>query len=124
MSLSTLKGKVVFINFWATWCPPCIAEMTSINDLHQQFKADQNIIFLMVDADHAFNKSVPFMEKHQYGLSVYAATSNVPASIYNGSLPTTVILDKEGRLVFHHEGAADYTNSKFINYLTMLAANN
>jgi thiol-disulfide isomerase/thioredoxin len=120
INLSSLKGKVVFINFWATWCPPCIAEMPSINALQQKFKAEKNIVFLMVDADNAFNKSVPFMAKHQFNLAVYAASA-VPASVYNGSLPTTVLLNKQGRLVFRRQGAADYSNSQFIGYLTRLA---
>src|SRR5690606_3035773 len=52
VSLKSLKGKVVFINFWATWCPPCIHEMPSINELKKTFKGNDNIVFLMVDVDN------------------------------------------------------------------------
>ena len=56
--LSDLKGKVVFINFWATWCPPCIAEMPSINKLQEKFKDNEDFLVLMVDADNQPDKSI------------------------------------------------------------------
>ena len=117
LHLSSLKGKVVFINFWATWCPPCIAELPSINLLNQQLMADTNIVFLITDADNNFNKSAPFLLKHLYHLPLYQTTSAVPKVIIGNTIPTTVVIDRAGHLVFRHEGAADYTNKKFIAYL-------
>ncbi|MBL4676619.1 MAG: TlpA family protein disulfide reductase [Mucilaginibacter sp.] len=119
--LQNLKGKVVFMNFWATWCPPCIAEMPSINELQQQLKADTNIVFLMIDADHDFNKSVPFMQKHGFSLPLVQVNSYVPDQILNNTLPTTAIFDKNGKMVFHHEGMADYGNDKIADYIKGLA---
>ena len=120
-SLYALRGKVVFINFWATWCPPCIAELPSINTLRHQLSANKNIVFLLVDADHNFNKSVPFMAGHQYNLPVYTATTAVPAVMLGNSIPTTVVIDRQGQMVFRQEGAADYTNLKFVAWLKGLA---
>jgi thiol-disulfide isomerase/thioredoxin len=117
LSLSSLKGKVVVINFWATWCPPCIAEMPSVNQLYIQLKPDTNIVILPVDADNNFGKSVPFMAKNQYVLPVYNTAGQIPAALFGGSLPTTVIIDESGKVVFRHEGAADYTNKEFVKYL-------
>ena len=54
VSLSSLKGKVVFLNFWATWCPPCIAEMPGINELYKSFSNREDIEFIIVDADGNF----------------------------------------------------------------------
>ncbi len=51
VTLSSLRGKVVFINFWATWCPPCKVEMPGINRLKKSFKGNDQIVFLMVDVD-------------------------------------------------------------------------
>jgi thiol-disulfide isomerase/thioredoxin len=120
-SLSSLKGKVVVINFWATWCPPCIAEMPSVNQLYTRLKADSDIVIIPVDADNDFSKSAPFMVKNKFVLPVYNTTSQIPDGLFAGALPTTVIIDKSGKVVFRHEGAADYTNKQFIKYLTGLS---
>jgi thiol-disulfide isomerase/thioredoxin len=121
INLTDLKGKVIFINFWTTWCPPCIAEMPSIDDLHGKLKANKNIVFLMVDADHDFSKSKPFMKKYHFDLPLYQANTAVPENLLGSSIPTTVIFDKSGEMIFHHEGAGDYSNAKIIAYLTHLA---
>ena len=62
VQLNDLKGKVVFINFWATWCPPCIHELPSIDQLRQSLKDNKDIVFLMVDVDGDIDKSSAFME--------------------------------------------------------------
>jgi len=123
MSLSSLKGKVVVINFWATWCPPCIAEMPTVNQLYTQLRPDADIVIIPVDADNNFSKSVPFMVKNKFVLPVYNTTSQIPEGLFAGALPTTVIIDKFGKIVFRHEGAADYTNKEFIKYLAGLSKN-
>lgn len=122
VSLSELKGKVVFLNFWATWCPPCIAEMPSINELKKRYKGKEEIVFLMVDADGDYQKSTKFMQKRGYDLPVSVAVSSVPDNIFDGSLPTTLILDKQGRLAFKHEGSADYKNQKIVDFIDQLLA--
>ncbi|OOQ56499.1 TlpA family protein disulfide reductase [Mucilaginibacter pedocola] len=120
-NLSGLKGKVVFLNFWATWCPPCRAEMPSINDLHQKLKADTNIVFIMADADGELDKSAAFMNKYQYSLPVHEITGNVPQTFYGGALPTTLIFDKTGALAFKHEGMANYDTGEVEEFLRKLA---
>jgi thiol-disulfide isomerase/thioredoxin len=117
ISLSDQKGKVLFINFWATWCPPCIAEMPSINKLYNKFKDNKNIVFLMVDVDGNSKKSTRFMERKNYSLPVYTPASAIPSSILDGSIPTTLIVDKKGKIVFKHTGGADYGNEKLLKFL-------
>ncbi|WP_211218059.1 TlpA family protein disulfide reductase [Niabella aurantiaca] len=113
----SLKGKVVFINFWATWCPPCIAEMPAINELYASFKENPGIVFLLVDADQDLPKATAFMKEKQFSLPVSSFRGTVPTSWYSGTLPTTVVLDKAGNLVYQHEGAADFSNKKFRAFL-------
>src|SRR5690242_13240843 len=60
IDLQRQKGKVVFINFWATWCPPCRAEMPSVNAFYRKVKNDPNIIFLSVDVDNRLSNSSAF----------------------------------------------------------------
>ncbi|MGB4397814.1 MAG: TlpA disulfide reductase family protein [Daejeonella sp.] len=117
ITLSDLKGKAVFVNFWATWCPPCIAEMPSINKLSQKFKDKSNVVFLMVDMDADMKKSQKFMQKNGYNLNVYAPASQISPAYFAGALPTTLLFDKSGKLVFKHEGGADYGNAEFEKFL-------
>lgn len=122
VSLEELKGKVVFLNFWATWCPPCLAEMLSVNKLHQQFAADKEVVFLMVDADSNFEKAQAYMDRKKYKLPVFIAASDIPEVIFKGSLPTTVVLDKMGRISYNEAGAANYASQKFIDFIYQLKA--
>ena len=120
VDLGNLKGKVVFVNFWATWCPPCLAEMPAVNKLYEIYKDHEDVVFLIVDVDGAFEKSQKFMNKKNYKLPVYAVASAIPESIFNGSLPTTVVFDKMGRMSYHGEGAANYADQKFIAFMEKL----
>lgn len=122
LSLADLKGKVIFLNFWATWCPPCRAEMPSISKFYRQFKED-DVVFIMVDADQDLKKSQAFMDKRKYPFSVYTFASDLPKSLFKGTLPTTVIFDKQGRIAMHGEGAANYSDQKFIDFIRVLLAN-
>ena len=120
INLAELNGKVVFINFWATWCPPCLAEMPSIHKLHQKFGADKDVVFIMIDADGDFEKSQTYMDKRSYKMPVYTMASSIPENLFKGSLPTTIVFDKQGRVSFHEEGAANYGSQKFIDFITQL----
>lgn len=120
VSLASLKGKIVFLNFWATWCPPCLAEMPSVNKLYEQFKNDSDIVFLLVDADSDFAKANTYMSRKQYKLPVYQVASNMPETIFKGSLPTTIVFDKMGRISFNAEGAANYASPKFTAFIKKL----
>ncbi|UPK67719.1 TlpA family protein disulfide reductase [Chitinophaga filiformis] len=115
-TLSSLRGKVVFLNFWATWCPPCRAEMPSINALYERFREDKNVIFLTVDTDGNYKKANNFLKKQQYSLPLYVADSQIPGELLGRSIPTTVIINKKGQVAYRHVGAADYGNEKFMAY--------
>ena len=120
VDLESLKGKVIFLNFWATWCPPCQAEMPSINKLYSQFKNDPKVVFLLVDADSDLPKAQKFLDKKKYDLPVYQVASNIPEQLFKGSLPTTIVFDKKGRVSFNEEGAANYANQKFVDFILQL----
>lgn len=120
IDLQSLKGKVVFLNFWATWCPPCQAEMPSINKLYLQFKADPNVVFIMVDADSDLPKAQKFLNKKNYAMPVYAVAGDIPEQLFKGSLPTTVVFDKQGRISYNEEGAANYAHKKFVAFIEQL----
>lgn len=116
------NGKVIFINFWATWCPPCIAEMPSIQSLYDHFKDNPEVSFLLIDVDNDPQKSVEFMNKRGWTLPVYFPAGNIPSSYFTGTLPTTVILDKAGNIAFKHSGTADYSSKKFLKFMENLSS--
>ncbi len=118
ISLSDLKGKVIFMNFWATWCPPCMAEMPSIDKLHQEM--GDEVAFVMLSMDKNFEKAVSFKERKEYGLPVYELASQLPVMYRSSALPTTYVIDADGNLALTHKGMADYNTSEFKNFLKSL----
>ena len=120
LTLSALKGKVVFINFWATWCPPCREEMPTIQKLRTHFKRNQNIVFLMIDIDGRLEASSKYLEKKGYDLPVYKAQGAIPSQFLGDAIPTTIILDKAGEVVARVEGARDYGTAEVFNGIEQL----
>ena len=117
-SLEEFKGKVIFLNFWATWCPPCVAEMPSIDKLHEEMGDD--VAFVMVSFDDDFEKAKAFDKRKGYGLPIYAPASNLPTMFQSSALPTTYIIDAEGNLALTHKGMADYSDPEFREFLNSL----
>lgn len=117
---SDFKGKVVFINFWASWCPPCRAEMPSLNELYNKLKNDTNFVFLFINEDDDKAKGVSYIENNHFSLPIFYTSGNVPEEIFKGTLPTTIVINKEGKIVLQHEGLAGYGSDSFIRQLKEL----
>jgi len=115
-----LKGKVVFINFWASWCPPCRAEMPSLENLYQKLKDNSNFVFLFINEDDDRSKGLKYLEANDFTIPFYQASGNVPAEIFSGSLPTTIVLNKKGKVVLKHSGMARYDTQDFMSQLKEL----
>jgi thiol-disulfide isomerase/thioredoxin len=115
----TLKGKTVFINLWATWCPPCIAEMPDINKLYNEMASD-DIVFLMISLDDEFNKAKKFLEKKEYDFNIYQFASTPPSELYSKIIPTTFVLSPGGEIVVRKEGMAKYSSKSFREFLKSL----
>ncbi|MDN6280771.1 MAG: redoxin domain-containing protein [Psychroflexus sp.] len=114
-SLADLKGKVIFMNFWATWCPPCIAEMPSIDELHDE--VGDEVAFVLLSFDDNFETSKKFNESKGYNLPIYEPTSQIPKMYQSRALPTTYVIDAEGNLAWTHKGMADYSDPEFIEFI-------
>ncbi|MEO5908464.1 MAG: TlpA disulfide reductase family protein [Ginsengibacter sp.] len=115
-----LRGKVVFINFWASWCPPCRAEMPSLENLYQKLKGDDNFVFLFMNEDEDRNKAIQYLKKNSFTIPLYYSSGIVPREVFSGSLPTTIVLNKEGKIVLKHQGMAGYDTNDFIRQLKEL----
>jgi len=122
VALEDLKGKVVFLNFWATWCPPCIAEMPSIQLLHDKFKNDDEVLILTLEVEGKAEKAEKFMKRKKLDLPVYFPNSSIPTELFEGTLPTTIILDKEGNIAHTTLGMADYSGQDIVDFLNEIKA--
>ncbi len=119
VSLEQYRGKTIFINFWATWCPPCVAEMPGINKMYNDI--DKNKIeVLMVSFDQKFEKAIQYKSKNAFDFEVYAPAAAIPRMYDSPSIPTTFIIDSKGNLVFTHKGMADYNRADFKEFLNSL----
>lgn len=118
--MNDLKGKVVFINFWATWCPPCIAEMPSIATLYERLKGNSEVVFLIVEIEGESEKANKFMAGKQLNLPVYYPNSQIPKEWLGGSIPTTLIINKHGEIATKHEGLADYSRQEVSDFIIEL----
>lgn len=118
VKLADKKGKVLFVNFWATWCPPCRAEMPSINSLQLKLKSNKRAEILMVEVDKKPQAAADFMNKRGYTLPVYSLTSFIPPEIFDGNLPTTMVISADGTIVYHHIGAANYGHPDFLKFIS------
>ncbi|WP_437918380.1 TlpA family protein disulfide reductase [Sphingobacterium sp. LRF_L2] len=120
LTIADLKGKVVFLNFWATWCPPCKAEMPSIQVLKDKFKGDDRVVFMLVEIEGESEKAKQFMEQGKMDLPIFYPDSEIPSTWLEQSIPTTIILDKEGNIAARHEGMADYARKEVFEFITTL----
>ncbi len=118
ITLSEFSGKVVFLNRWATWCKPCLAEMPNIQKLYDAMK-DEEVAFLLVsDEEEAVVRN--FVEKEKYSLPFYLSDRNFPDIFISKGIPLTMIIDSEGNIVFKHVGPAkwdDKASRRFIRGL-------
>jgi thiol-disulfide isomerase/thioredoxin len=118
VAFSDLKGKVLFVNNWASWCPPCIAEMPSIHELKEKL-GSVDVEFVMVSFDEDKNKEKAFMTKRKLDFKVYFPKQEYP--FVTSSIPAAFIIDKVGKTVAEHVGITDYSNDEIANQLRTLA---
>ena len=120
--LSELRGKVVVLNFWATWCPPCVQEMPALSRLHQQILASGGMVLgISVDDDDA--KYQKFLVDHQISFPNYRdPTKNISASYGSYMFPETYIIDRNGKLARKIIGPQVWDSPEMIAYLKRLAA--
>lgn len=116
----SLRGKVIFLNVWATWCPPCIAEMPGIQKLYNSVDTSK-IAFVMLSVDEGGREKVKkFIDRKGYTFPVYTPLSGIPAAFQSSAIPTTFILSPEGTLVARQEGMANYNTQKMREFLGSL----
>jgi thiol-disulfide isomerase/thioredoxin len=121
VDLKQFKGKVVFLNFWATWCGPCKEEMPSMEALCEKFKGNP-FIFLTISVDYEEKKKVKeFIDKHRYTFPVLIDPKCFTLDLYGvKGIPTTILIDKKGNMIGRSVGPKDWNHPgivSIVNYL-------
>jgi peroxiredoxin len=120
VSLSAFRGKIVFLNFWATWCPTCVVEMPSMEKLHRRFK-NQDFVMIAVNMQESETQVKSFFEKLQLSFTALLDSSGeVAAGLAVNALPTTYFLDKEGRIMGVALGPREWDNQASIELFKFL----
>jgi len=115
VNFSEFEGKTVFMNLWATWCPPCIAEMPDINSLYAEVGDDVSFVMLSLDKDP--QKALAFVERKGFDFPVYFLRTELPATYQTDLIPSTYVLSPDGEIVAEHHGLAKYNTEKFRLFL-------
>ena len=121
VKVSDFSGKITLFNFWATWCPPCRAEMPSIERLYKQMSGT-NFRIIAVNAGENRSQVASFIEKNKYTFPIYLDESNALSSIFAArGLPSTYLVNKEGKVIAVRIGAMEYDQAELIKLLKELA---
>lgn len=109
ISFASLNDKPVFLNFWATWCPPCIGELPGIAELYEEYK--DKVHFVLATNEHP-DKVIAFAEKQGYQSLPFYIYTNTPAEFATESIPATFLISKNGTVVISKKGAARWNSGK------------
>jgi len=121
VSLADYKGKVVILNFWATWCPPCIEEMPSMEKLHQRYKGD-DFVLLAVNVEENSRKIVQkFLKKNPYTFPVLLDLDARVQQMYGAyRFPETVIINRNGDIVTKVLGGRDWMDPEIVSVIDFM----
>ena len=113
INLNQSQNKPILINFWATWCAPCIAEMPDLDGLYQTFKNDVDFYFVSQENPEVLQK---FLKSKNYDLPVYIQQTKLPQPLENNSIPSTYLINPQGEILAQAKGAAKW-NDEDIHHL-------
>ncbi len=120
VSLSSLRGKVVLVNFWATWCPPCRAEKPTMERLQQAF-AGQDFVILAVNTENDPPAVRDYLSKNPLSFPVLLDNDARVQHLYGVfRFPETFLVDKDGTVRERYIGARDWSSTEFMRYVSAL----
>jgi len=117
VSFREFKDEVIFLSIWATWCPPCRAEMPNIQNLFEQY--GDRVSFVLASQE-ALETILSFMEDHEYTMPVYRLVQNPPSKLSTSSIPTTFLITTGGKISVKKTGAARWDGKFFTAYLDQM----
>jgi thiol-disulfide isomerase/thioredoxin len=113
-TLKDFRGQRIFLNFWATWCAPCRAEMPSIQELYNKSKDSTVFIMVCFEPRDAINS---YITKVGLKIPVYYCRQKPTGNLLFQSFPTTFVISKEGRIIYKRSSAANYNSEEIIELL-------
>jgi peroxiredoxin len=120
VTLSQYRGKVVFLNFWATWCQPCRAEMPAMERLNEVY-GSQNFVMLAVNAEEDAETVEAFLKEHPHSFTVLLDQEAKAQSLYGVyRFPETFLIDKRGKIVERYLGVRDWSGVDFLKKINAL----
>lgn len=120
INLEDYRGKTLFINLWASWCAPCRAEMPHISELYKSLQHERGLEFLMIGIDHDIKKSQKFLEGKSWAFPTAHASFGLNQSLQSESIPTTLVVNPAGKIVFYQEGMSNFNTDEFREFLISL----
>ena len=120
VTLSHLRGQVVVLNFWATWCPPCVEEMPSLVDMQRRLKG-KGVVVVAISVDVDGNAYQQFLKNHNVSLLTVRDPDQKSNALYGTSkFPETYIIDRKGVIRRKFMGAVDWTAPDVTDFLSKL----
>ncbi len=120
IDLARYRGRPVFLNFWATWCPPCVAEMPTIEALAADPRL-QGVAFLAISMDSTDAAAQRFVQRNRMRVPVGRPSGEIPAMFQTDGIPATFIIGPDGNLVVQEVGAAQWDHPDVVRLLERLA---
>ncbi|MBS1952251.1 MAG: TlpA family protein disulfide reductase [Bacteroidetes bacterium] len=121
IDFSTYKGKTIFLNLWATWCPPCRSEMPSIQKVFDTIdKTKIEFVMLSLDKDGQLDKVKKYVAKNEFTFPVFMPSGYLSEQLNVPSIPTTFVISPQGNIVYKEIGMRNYNTPKFMKFLTEL----
>ncbi len=115
ISTGDFGGKLLVLNFWATWCPPCIEEMPSLNDFATQM-GKQGVVVLGVSVDKNESAYKSFLQRNRLAFQVARDPgADIPAEYGTFKWPETYVINREGKVVQKYIGPRDWTDPRILN---------
>ena len=117
VAFSQSEGRVVLVNYWASWCPPCVAEMPSLQTLYERYGDRVDFYFVTSEEAVVANK---FLQNTGYTFPVYISSHWPPKELQTQTLPTTYLISKQGEIVIKKTGVANWSSEKVLKTIDNL----
>ena len=117
ISMEEFRGKVIFLNIWASWCGPCRAEMPGIEELYGELRDDKDIAFVMLSVDRRESAAHKFMKRMKFDFPSYTMGGPLTDQLRVPSVPTTFVISPSGKIIKKKVGMARYNTRSFKNFL-------